>query len=139
MNEERKKILSMLAEGRISTEEAEALLDSVASRAHASTEAGGKAPPANPKYLRVVVEGDHGPHGGKVNVRVPFNLIRAGIRLAALLPSVAHEPINRALKENGLNIDVSKVRPEDLEELVQHLSELSVDGNGGEKIRVFCE
>ena len=43
--------------------------------------------------------------------------------------------------ENGMNFDVSQIKPENLEELVQHLTELSVDveGNRGEKVRVFCE
>ena len=37
-----------------------------------------------------------------------------------------------ALKENGLDIDISKLRAEDLDELVQHLRDLTVDvqGNG---------
>lgn len=138
MNEERRRILNMLGEGKITAQEAERLLESLAAP---TASAGEPIPNANPRYLRVLVEGDNGQHGGKVNVRVPFSLIRAGVRLAALLPTVAYEPINKALKENGVDFDVSKVKPENLEELVQHLSELSVDveGNNGEKVRVFCE
>ena len=76
----------------------------------------------------------------KVNVRVPMELIRAGMRLAALLPVVAYEPVNRALKEHGINVDVSKLRSEDLEALVAHLQELQVDvDDGTDKVRVFCE
>jgi hypothetical protein len=97
----------------------------------------------DPKFLRVLVEegyqDDTG--AGKVNVRVPFTLIRAGIRLAALLPVAVHEPINRALRENGVDIDISKIKPENLEDLVVHLRELVVDVEGahGEKVRIFCE
>ena len=138
MNEERRRILNMLATGKITAAEAEELLDAAQP---AAAESGGAPTSAEPKYLRVLVEGHDGEHGGKVNVRVPFKLIRAGVRLAALLPAAAYGPVNRALKENGVDIDVSKVKPQDLEELVQHLSELSVDvdGNNGEKVRVFCE
>jgi hypothetical protein len=70
-----------------------------------------------------------------------MNLIRAGVRLAAILPPGVHDQINKALKQNGLDLDVSKVRPEDLEEIVAHLGELTVDvdGNRGERVRVFCE
>ena len=39
----------------------------------------------DPKYLRVLVDSHEGQHGGKVNVRVPFNLIRAGVRLATAI------------------------------------------------------
>jgi hypothetical protein len=139
MNEERRRILNMLAEGKISTAEAEALLDA-ASPAALDKGLGEPSAP-DPKYLRVLVDSHEGQHGGKVNVRVPFNLIRAGVRLAALLPAAAYGPVNRALKESGVDIDVSKVKPQDLDDLVQHLRDLSVDveGNDGEKVRVFCE
>lgn len=140
MNEERLRILNMLREGKISAQEAASLLDALAGARNAP-EGAPPSPPAAPRYLRVVVEGDEGDHGGRVNVRVPMNLIRAGVRLAALLPAGVHDQINKALKENGLDLDVSKIRPENLEEVVEHLGELTVDveGNRGEKVRVFCE
>ena len=76
-----------------------------------------------------------------MNIRVPFNLIRAGVRPTALLPTGLHEQINKALKENGVDIDISKVKPENLEELVEHLAELTVDvdGGNGDKVRIYCE
>jgi hypothetical protein len=138
MNQERHRILTMVSEGKVSASEAEALLDAMATPERTAVNA---EMVANPRYLRVLVEGHEGPEGAKVNVRVPFNLIRAGVRLAALLPAAAHGPVNKALAEQGIEIDVSKIKPEDLEGLVQHLTELSVDveSNNGEKVRVFCE
>jgi hypothetical protein len=139
MNEERLRILNLLAEGKIDAREAASLLDALGGGA---APAPGRADPAtSPRYLRVVVEGDEGGHAGRVNVRVPFNLIRAGVRLAALLPPGVHDQINKALRENGFDIDVSKVKPENLEEVIEHLGELTVDveGHRGEKVRVFCE
>ena len=139
MKEERRRILNMLSEGKISSDEADALLDALSEPAAARTDV--LAPAARAaKYLRVTVEGFEEGQPNKVNVRVPLDLIRAGMRLAALLPAVAYEPVNRALKEQGLDLDVSKVKPENLEELVAHLQELQVDVEGpGEKVRVFCE
>jgi len=137
MNEERKRILNMLAENKITAQEAEALLDAMSlPRATGATVADG-ARSSDPKYLRVLVEGGE----DKVNVRVPFQLIRAGMRLAALIPASAHGPVNKALQEHGIDIDVSKLKPEDLEDLVEHLRELTVDveSTRGEKVRVFCE
>jgi hypothetical protein len=145
MSAERLRILNLLAEGKISAAEAATLLDALgADRAAAP---GGAAPgaaapgSAGPRYLRVTVEDPQGEHGAKVNVRVPMNLIRAGVRLAAILPPGVHDQINKALKQNGVDLDVSKIRPEDLEEIVAHLGELTVDvdGNRGERVRVFCE
>jgi hypothetical protein len=137
--EERRRILNMLAEGKLTATEAEQLLDALTPAPALPAD----VTPRDPKFLRVLVEGhDDEHHGmGKVNVRVPFTLIRAGVRLAALLPVAAHEPINRALRENGVDIDISKIKPENLEDLVTHLRELAVDveGGHGEKVRVFCE
>lgn len=137
MNEERKRILKMLAENKLTAEEAEALLDAMSSPPATGATVGGGTRSADPKYLRVVVEGDE----DKVNVRVPFQLIRAGMRLAALIPQTAHGPVNQALHEHGIDIDISKLKPDDVEDLVQHLRDLSVDveSTRGDKVRVFCE
>ena len=143
MSEERRRILNMLAVGKINAGEAEALLDALSRRpGSAIVPMHGQTPNTTvlAKYLRVLVEGQLEGQAHKVNVRIPIELIRAGMRLAALLPQVAYEPVNRALKENGVDLDVSKLRPEDLEGLVTHLHELHVDvDDGNDKVRVFCE
>lgn len=146
MTEERRRILNMMAEGKLNATEAEALLDALsANNTNAQLLATRPQPPqplpaGEPKYLRVLVESAEGGKPSKVNVRVPFALIRAGMRLTALIPAIASEPVNRALKENGVDIDISKLKPEDFEALVTHLRELQVDvDDGSEKVRVFCE
>lgn len=140
MKEERQRILSLLSEGKISPEEADALLEALAQGEPAKRDVLEIRPAQNPKYLRVMVDGQEEDRPNKVNVRIPLDLIRAGMRLAALLPAVAYEPVNRALKEHGLDLDVSRIKPENLEDLVAHLRELSVDVvNGNETTRVFCE
>lgn len=144
MTEERRRILNMMSEGKLSAVEAEALLDALASNSSSQIVPARTQlqPPAtqSPKYLRVLVESEAEGKPSKVNVRVPFELIRAGMRLAALIPVVAYEPVNRALKDAGVDLDISKIKAEDLEGLAAHLQELQVDvDDGAEKVRVFCE
>ena len=146
MTEDRRRILNMMAEGKLSAAEAEALLDALSTNNSSAPlvatrpQQAQPAAPADPKYLRVLVESQEGGKPSKVNVRVPFELIRAGMRLTALIPAIASEPVNRALKENGVDIDISKLKPEDFEALVTHLRELQVDVyDGTEKVRVVCE
>lgn len=141
MKEERRRILGMMSEGKITASEADALLEALTPAARAELVVlPAAASKIAPKYLRVLVEGHEGGKESKMNVRVPFELLRAGMRLAALLPVVAYEPVNRALKESGIDVDISKIKPENFEDLVAHLQELSVDvDNGDEKVRVFCE
>jgi hypothetical protein len=141
MNEERRKILEMLAQGKITPEEADGLLASLgeAQRSEASAWPAAQRPPVtNPKFLRVVV--DNGPEGERVNIRIPMQLLRAGIKLAALIPKGLEGPINAALKESGMQIDLNALRVEDLEDLVNHLGELTVDVDGPrERVKVYCE
>lgn len=140
MNGSRRDILEMLAKGQITAEEADRLIGLLETDAAATPgrPAGNKP---RPQYLRVVVEADEG-HAGpaKVNVRVPMQLLRAGVRLAGLLPAQARQPVNDALRSHGVALDLSQIKPENLEELVDQLSDLTVGvDQGNNKVRVFCE
>jgi hypothetical protein len=158
MNENRRQILEMLAAGKISSEEAERLLaalepapSSSSGEFPGSVVGGGKSkgdgPKTHPKYLRVLVEADESMTGNKglttVNVRVPMQLLRAGVRLAALIPQQAHNQLDNALSSHGIPLTLSQIKPENLEELIDHLEDLTVDVDGKEgnttKVRVFCE
>ncbi|WP_109485048.1 SHOCT-like domain-containing protein [Occallatibacter savannae] len=154
MNENRRQILEMLAAGKITADEAERLLaaldpEPVSVGASSAGTGGGRGTgtKAIPKYLRVLVEADESMTGNKglttVNVRVPMQLLRAGVRLAALIPQQAHNQLDQALSSHGVPLTVSQIKPENLEELIDHLEDLTVDVDGKEgnqtKVRVFCE
>ncbi|MCD0447355.1 hypothetical protein LO763_27435 [Glycomyces sp. A-F 0318] len=138
MNEERRQILQMLAENRITADEAERLLDAVGRELPEPGPGGAKA---RPKYLRVIMnseEGDEGP--SKINIRVPLRLLRAGVRLASLMPPVAITRANEELARAGVPIDLAELKPQQLEELVDALDELTFDlDDPRNTMRVFCE
>ena len=141
MVDERRRILNMLAEGKISASDADGLLAAMADTETPPPVTEVKpAASKSPKYLRVQVE-EHDGDRSHVNIRIPLTLIRAGVRLTALLPAGLHDQINKALKESGVDFDISKVKRENLEELVEHLAELTVDvdGGNGDKVRIYCE
>ncbi|MBN1176446.1 MAG: hypothetical protein JXA51_02065 [Dehalococcoidales bacterium] len=147
MTENKKKILEMLADKKISIDDAYRLLSVI------DTEGGGQegAPrvepgtKTRPKYLRVSItpdpEKENTENVDRVNVRVPMSLIRAGIKLTALIPPEAMDKVNGALKEKGINFDVRSVKTEDIEELIEALGELEVDviSGKGEKVKVYVE
>lgn len=138
MNEERKRILEMLAEGKINTDEAERLLSALSRETETGSDTTEKI--WGHKYLRVVVEPAPGNTGTeKVNIRVPLKLIRAGLKLASFIPKDAQVKVNEALHDKGIDTDFSQIKPEDLEDLIEQLDNLTVDVEGKEKIRVFCE
>ncbi|MDR3773118.1 MAG: hypothetical protein P4L26_07205 [Terracidiphilus sp.] len=157
MNENRRQILEMLAAGKITADEAERLIAALEpgpatsvgqqTGSAASSSATGATPKTRAKYLRVLVDADESMTGMKgptsVNVRVPMQLLRAGVRLASLIPAQAHDQLDDALKGHGVPLTLSQIKPENLEELIDHLEDLTVDVNGSEgnttKVRVFCE
>ena len=79
------------------------------------------------------------PDGDRVNIRVPLNLVRAGLKFASFIPAQAQDKINREMKEKGVPFDLSHFNPKDIEELLVHLNDLTVEVEGKEKVRVFCE
>jgi hypothetical protein len=140
MNEDRKRILTMLGDGKITADEAERLLDAMGARgAPAPYVANGSNNP--PKYFRVEVDANDGSDGPtKVNVRVPMQLLRAGVRLGALIPPRAREEVNAALAREGIPFDINTIKPENLEELVEHLAGVTVDVDSTDaRVRVYCE
>jgi|SRR5579872_173867 len=139
MNEDRKRILDMLADGKITAAEADRLIDALG-RATPVTASGAPAGNGAPKYFRVVVEANEGEGQSKVNVRVPMQLLRAGVRLSALIPPRARDEVNAAMAREGIPFDINQLKPENLEELIEHLSDFSVDVDDSHaKVRVFCE
>jgi len=143
MNEQRRQILQMLADGKITADEAERLIDALDREQPESPPGAAPRPKPRPKYLRVVVneEGDSGGDGpSRVNVRVPIQLLRAGVRLASLIPPQALTRVNTKLHESGVPIDLTQLKPQHIEELIEQLDELTVDvDEPGTKVQVFCE
>ncbi len=97
MNEQRHQVLQMLAEGKITADEAERLIDALAREQPESPRGAAPGPKPRPKYLRVVVSSDDTADGegpGRINIRVPLQLLRAGVRLTSLLPPQALVHVN---------------------------------------------
>ena len=96
--------------------------------------AGDGAAPSNQKlrFLRVVVDT---PGRDQVNIRVPLQVLRAGMKLLGVIPPQA----SAKLAEKG--IDLNALRDLKGGELVDELKDLhvDVDSQNGEKVRVFCE
>lgn len=147
MSESQKKILEMLANNKISVDEAYRLLSALEPGTSAPEGAPktGTAAKTKPKCLRCSVtsgpEQEQGRMGERINVRVPIALIRSGVKLTSLLPREARDKVTSALQEKGIDFDMRNVKPEDLDELVEALSELEVDivSSDGETVKVSVE
>jgi hypothetical protein len=143
MTEERRQILEMLASGKITADEADRLLGAVQGAPALATAIATQTKPG-PKFIRVMVDAKEGKDRKPVhiNVRVPIALLRAGVRFASLIPTSAQERVNEELRKQGMTFDVSQIKPENLNELIDHLQDVSVDITDEDddvKIKIFAE
>ena len=138
MTADRKQVLEMLAQGKISAEDADRLLEKLEGSGRPAQGDAGKAvgdasgAKPTPKFLRVQVDATS---GDRVNIRVPLFLVRTGVKLSTMLPS----KVSHKLTENG--VDLSQLSGLDGDELLHALRELAIDvqSDDGDKVRVFCE
>ena len=141
MSESRKQILQMLSDGKVTPDEAERLIAALEGASEGAT----PRRDGTPKYIRVLVEAEEegaGEELTKVNIRVPILLLRSGVKLAGLIPQEARSHVNQALREHGMTFDINQLKPENLDELIDNLQDLSIDvdkKNRLVKVKVFCE
>lgn len=143
MGENQKKILQMLAEGKITVEEASRLLSLIGAETAGEPQNMIKVIKPNAKYLYIKVDpktGRETKENPRVNVRVPVSLIRSGMKLTALIPSQVADDINKGLKEKGFGFDVRNMKDEYVEQLVNALrdTEIMVDSTEAE-IKIYAE
>jgi len=142
MNEDRKRVLAMLGDGKITADEAERLLDAMGRPAPIGAAPSPTRISSNaPKYFRVEVDANEDGDGPtKVNVRIPMQLLRAGVRLGSLIPPKARDEVNAAMAREGIPFDINQLKPENLDDLIEHLGDFNVDVDSGDaKVRVYCE
>ncbi|MEM7363066.1 MAG: hypothetical protein AAF525_03525 [Pseudomonadota bacterium] len=132
MNQERRQILDMLSEKTISVEDAEKLMDKLNDQpttelVPAATIRNGKPP----RYLRVEIHDE----SDNVSIQIPMALMRAGIKLGAMLPDSANED----LASKG--IDLNQLTQMDIDELISALGEfqVNIESNNDDKVRIYCE
>ena len=69
-----------------------------------------------------------------------MQLLRAGVKLANLIPAQARDKVNVALREQGVQFDLNQIKPENLEEIIDQIGDLTVDvDDKNAKVKVFCE
>ena len=163
MSDETRRVLDLLAQGKITVDEADQLLraiDAPPQEPEGSVETGGErkrkwrgifglgAVPASPsdapglRYLKIEV---HKPatesrREKHVNIRVPIALVRSGMRLGAIVGGYADNDVTRRLLERGIDLDLSKIDQTQIDDLMKNLGELRVNiDKGRSQVRITCE
>jgi len=144
MSDEVERIVDMLEQGKISAGDAKKLIMAIKGIHDGPLPPLPPIPPApyfraggpgRAKFLKVEVRnGDD-----SVDVRIPLDLIRAGMKLKSLVPSQVMENVTSQLKDKGINVDLDGLKKEDMDSVIDALSDLKVDITDGSKgtVRVF--
>lgn len=140
MKEERKQILDMLKEGKITVEEAEKLLSAAESQEKKGDQPVSIDEAVAGKFLHVEVEPKEGKSSERVSVKVPLGLLKAGLNIAGLIPKEAKDKINSSMQEKGMNFDISQIKPENIHEFMDSLEQFTVDVDSDDStVQVYCK
>lgn len=133
MNEDTRRVLEMLSQGKVSVMEAEQLLHAVGSPGQSDE----RKP--EPRYFRILINkpAREGKKAENVNIKVPITVVRGGLRLSALFPGMLAR--KKVQLGNGTELDLSKVTYEDLEAMIKDIGELTVDVDGDAQVRIRTE
>jgi hypothetical protein len=131
MSEERKKILNMVAEGKLTPEEADRLLGALKESSEKS------------KFFHVRVY-DKGSDKPKVKVDIPIGVLKIASKIGAAFKGVVPEGLKVDI--HGQEISLDEFTPEMIDKIVQEISEEGkftiaevTDEKSGEFVEVYIE
>ncbi len=142
MNDHRRRILDMLAAGKITADEAEQLLNALP-ESDAKPDVAHAGPP---QYLRIEVSkpGRDGQRERKVNLRVPLAVVKSGLKLGSLMRGFKDDRWSGRwsdhLKARGIDVDFDQLDAAGLDALLGQTGDVTIDVDDGRaQIRVVRE
>jgi hypothetical protein len=145
MADDTRRILDLLAQGKITVDEAQRLLAAIGEAAGGTSAAStppGSADQPPPRYIKIAVHKPANDHRGEkdVKIRVPLSVMRGGMRLGAIIPGWGGERMQARLREQGIDLDLSKLDAATFETMLKDLGEMNIDIDSGKaQVRITCE
>jgi hypothetical protein len=143
MSDETRRVLDLLAQGKISVDDADRLLRAIAAGQGRGADANAAQPDAaKRRWVRIAVHkpGHAGAHEKDINIRVPIAIVKSGMRLGALIPGMAGEQVSARLRERGLDIDFSKLDAAAIDEVLKEIGDTNIEIDSGKaQVRITCE
>src|SRR5262245_36959804 len=151
MSDDTRRILDLLAQGKITVDEAQRLLAAIGEAA-SSTSAAASSPgspgpqggdtQARPRYIKIAVHKPANEHRAEkdVKIRVPISVMRGGMRLGSIIPGWDRKRMQARLREQAIDLDLSKLDPAAFEAMLKDLGEMNIDIDSGKaQVRITCE
>jgi len=147
MTDHRRRILDLLAAGKITADEAEQLLNALPSESsEATSEPQGREGGARFFRIEVRKPARDGQREKKVDIRVPVAVVRSGLKLGSLFRGfkddrwTAGGKLGDRLRAHGLDIDWEHLDMAQLETLLGEVGDVSIDVDDGRAtVRVVRE
>jgi hypothetical protein len=151
MSTETRRILDLLAQGKVTVDDAARLIDATAAAAPASAPgdavSGSERP--NPRWIRINVlkTAKDGKQDKEVNIRVPIAVVKGGMRLGAIIATFAGEKAAQRMKDRGIDLDLSKINGDfsrmngaEFDAFMKSLDEMHIEVDDGKsQVRITCE
>lgn len=142
MSDETRRVLDLLAQGKISVDDADRLLRAIAAGQGRGADAAAQPDAAKRRWVRIAVHkpGHGGTHEKDINIRVPIAIVKSGMRLGALIPGMAGEQVSARLRERGLDIDFSKLDAAAIDDVLKEIGDTNIEIDSGKaQVRITCE
>lgn len=84
-----------------------------------------------PKYIHLSVTPNNENDYNGVKMKVPFGIVKAGVKLSKILPKKAMDKLNRKMEDNGMDfLNLEDINSENFEEIFCNFKGLSIDVEG---------
>lgn len=145
-----RRILDLLAQGKMTVDEADRLLKALGSaQSKSEPAAANDGARAKTSWFRINI---HKPANDQreakdVNIRVPVSVMRGGMRLGAIIGSFAGERAARRMRERGIDLDLSAINGDlsrlngpEFEQFLKSLDDVCFEVDDGKsQVRITCE
>ena len=143
MSDETRRVLDLLSQGKITTDDAQRLLSAInAAATEAAVPAPAEADKPKARWVRINVHkpAKEGHREKDVNIRVPIAIVRSGMRLGALIPGLAGDQVAKKMRERGLDVDFTKLDGVAIDAILKDLGETNIEIDDGKaQVRITCE
>ena len=152
MGDETRRVLDLVAQGKITVDEAHQLLAAIGAPAPAADATA--APPLDgdrpqPRWVRINVHKPANDHrqAKDVNIRVPVSVMKGGMRLGAIIATFAGEKAARRMRERGIDLDLAKINGDfsklngpEFDQFLKTLDDVHIDIDDGKaQVRITAE
>jgi hypothetical protein len=152
MSDETRRVLDLLAQGKVTVDEADRLITALSADRPAETAAADPAPDGKPRarWFRINIHKparDDAHQPKDVNIRVPIAVVKGGMRLGAIIATFAGEKAAQRMKERGLDLDLSTINGDlsrmngaEFDTFLKSLDDMNIEiDDGRSQVRVTAE